>query len=235
VIRSNRIIASMGPKAARMADVLDVYQLPQFQDVTAHAIATKGLRKGLVQSGFKLACVKLSASKAADKVVKAKVLAGVKQQMDLIARKDEALEQSLAIAAVGINRHFFKDVTNELKAGLESELETAGVRGGQRMVRAMFAQHGVSYAKAILSLAKKISAMPIQVRNQYSAALDMTDDTDFGPETAEVEETEEEDEIDNPTSVTSSLLTPLRRNSQLLRATRNSDAQAILSGTKSLV
>lgn len=241
VIRSNRIIASMGPASATRADVADVYQLPQFQSVVASAVAKKGLRKGLVQAGFVLAKVKLTASKATARVINARVESQVTQKLEVLARRDQVLEQSLAIAATGINKHFFKGTTNELKAALETELEQAGVRGGTRMVRAMFAKYGVSYAKSLLTLAKKISAMPDEVRDQYVEALDMTGD-DADPsldDDLEIDgEVDDDMEMDEPRSVTAALSRPLRSiNTQsILRASKgHSGAYEILSGNQSLV
>ncbi len=238
VIRSNRIVASMGPATARKVGMSDVYLTDQFQDVVAHAIETKGLRKGLVQSGFVLAKVKLSGNKVAAKAVEARVTATLNKKVEAMNARQAAMEQCLAIAAVGINRRFFKDTSNELKASLESEFTRAGVRGASRIVQAMFAQHGVSYAKSILTLANKIAEMPEEVRNQYASALDLTNDADF--ETTEVDsenedEAEEFDEI--PTSVTAALSSPARRDvGVLLKAgLKNQLAMSILSGTQSLV
>jgi hypothetical protein len=242
-IRSNRIIASMGPSAAAKAGRSEVYLMDQFQDVVAAAVVKKGIRKGLVQAGFVLSKVKLTASKAQAKVVKAKVEAQVTARMDSLAKRDSVLEQSLAIAATGINKQFFKGVNNELKAGLETELEQAGVRGASRIVRAMFAQHGVSYAKAILTLAKRISAMPEEVRDNYVDALDMTSDGEVCSDVMD-DEPDDEDEvldvIDNveATTVHAALSNPLRRDrtAALLKASSGQDAVfQILSGQRSLV
>lgn len=238
VIRSNRIIASMGPRTAAKAGVSDIYLSSQYQDVVASTIDAKGLRKGLIQAGFVLAKVKVTNSKVTARVVKAKVEAGVKNKVAALAAKDEALQQCLAIAAVGINRQFFKDSKNELKANLESELVNAGVRGGARIVRAMFAQYGVSYARSILTLANKLAEMPEVVRNQYAEALDMTSEGDFEPE-EEIEsdvDMEEDMEDFDPVSVSAALHNPIRKDvGALLAGVKTTAALDILNGSKPLV
>lgn len=240
VIRANRIIASMGAISAKRTGMSDVYLSDQFQDVVAHAVGVKGLRKGLVQSGFVLAKVKLAASKTAS-VVQAKVQAAVDKKLSAIAKSEQAMDQCLAIASVGINRRFFKDTANELKAGLETEFSRAGVRGASTIIRAMFAQHGVSYARSILTLASKLSTMPEQVRNQYAEALDLTDEGDFEPDELSQEladdDTNEGDFDDIPTSVTAALSHPARRDAGILlkAGVRSPAAMSILSGTQSLV
>jgi hypothetical protein len=240
VIRSNRIIASIGPVSAKKAGVADVYMTPQYQDVVAANIDAKGLRKGLVQSGFILAKVAIKASKHTAKAVQAKVEAAVSSKVEALHKQNKAMEQALAIAAVGINRRYFKDANNDLKTNLEAELVQAGLRGGQNIVRAMFAQHGVSYAKSILTLATKIAAMPEEMRNQYADALDMTEDEDFGGDMeaeADDEMMDEEEDFDPiPASVTAALQSPVRRNAVLLTAgVRSPTAMSILTGSQSLV
>ena len=249
VLRANRIIASMGAGSAKRAQVGDVYLSPQFQDVVASTVVSKGLRKGLVQSGFVLARVKLAAaSKATTKAVQAKVTASIAKQVALVTAREKAMEQSLAIAAVGINRRFFKDTTNELKANLETELVQLGVRGGQTLVRSAFAQHGVSYAKSILTLAKKIAAMPQEMRDSYVDALDMTDG-DEGDELVDDTDTEfdndggdqaEDEFAELPASTVTAALShnsqPRRNNGVLLSAgVKTTAALNILNGSQSLV
>ena len=238
VVRANRIIASMGPATARKIGMSDVYLSTQFQDVVQASVDTKGLRKGLVQSGFVLAKVKVSASKVTAKVVKAKVEAAMQTRVEAQRVKDACMEQSLAIAAVGINRQFFKASKNELRANLEAEFTRMGVRGAGKVIRAMFAQHGVAFAQEILTLAKRISAMPEQVRDEYASALDLTNDEDFEVEdeiTSDTDDGFEDEAEDQPMSVTAALATPMRRVPALLKAGVTNKAMAILSGTGSLV
>lgn len=241
-IKSNRIIASMGPALARKAGMADLYLTEQFQDVVTASVEAKGIRKGLVQSGFVLAKVKLSAAKATAKIVEAKVAARVEAKVASLARQNDALDQSMAIAAVGINRHFFKDSENALRASLESEFNRLGVRGSGTVIRAAFAEHGVAYARSIITLAQKLSAMPDEVRNQYASALDLTSDEDFEDAGEEVEadfegdEEDGEDYGDTPVSVTAALVTPARREHTMLKAgVRNNAAMSILAGNASLV
>jgi hypothetical protein len=125
------------------------------------------------------------------------------------------MDQSLAIAAVGINKRYFKDYPNPLKAALLQQLTQAGVRGAASLVSAAFSEHGVEYARSILALAQKISAMPEEVRDNHAESLDMTSDGDFmEDEDTEVvglaEDEDGEDEFEDfgtgaPASVTAAL------------------------------
>jgi hypothetical protein len=246
VIHSNRIIASMGPASARKVKMEDVYMSDQFHTAVQANVEARGLRKGLVQSGFVLAKVKLAAaSKATHRAIEAKVNARIEAKVATMAKRDQALEQSLAIAAVGINRRYFKDAKNELRSGLEAELTAAGVRGASRIVQAAFQRYGVDYAKAILTLANRIAAMPEDVRDHYASALDLTDDSEFVDSAAEDEDMDEDfDDMDDgtevvPDTVTAALMSPARRSHQtaaLLKAgVKTTAAMSILAGDGSLV
>jgi len=246
VIHQNRIVASMGAASAKRAGMSDIYQSEQFQDVVAHAIETKGLRKGLVQSGFVLAKVRVAANKVQEKAIKAKVQAALNHKVELMAAADKRMDQCLAIAAVGINRRFFKDTPNELRAGLEAEFTRAGVRGAATIIRAMFAEHGPGYAKSIMTLAKKISAMPEQVCDQYADALDLTEEKDFDDDTdTDVEVADADTDFDQedsfeeiPTSVTAALSysqSPRSVGALLKAGVRSTTAMSILSGSQSLI
>ena len=241
-MRGNRIIASMGPTSAAKVGMRDVYLSDQFQQVVEATLSQKGLRKGLVQSGFVLARVKVAAaSKVTATIVKNKVEAQLQTRLEALAKKEAGMDQALAIAAVGVNRSFFKDAKNELRANLEAEFTRMGVRGAGKVVRAMFARHGVAYAQELLALAKRIAAMPEEVRDEYASALDLTnDEEEFGIEAAEDFETEDfdtEEEAIEPASITAALMQPARRNNvpALLKAGVSSSAMSILNGNGGLL
>lgn len=176
VIKANRIIASMSKKVAVKAGHSDVYLGDQFQEVTSVEMNKHGLRAGLKKMGFVLASVNLGRAEVLNKRVEAKankLTAAVRSQ---VVAENKALEQCMAIAAVGVNKGYFKDTRNELRAALEAELEAAGVRGAKKLVANVFATKGIDYSKSIITVAKKLSALSEDVRNQHAAALDMVGD-----------------------------------------------------------
>lgn len=176
VLKANRVIATMSKKVAVKAGHADFYLGEQFQEVTAVEMSKHGVRAGLRKMGFVLATVNVGKAEILNQRVAAKakkLTAGVRAEHNARA---EVLEQCLAIAAVGINRQYFKDTRNELRAALIEELETAGVRGADRLVRRVFASKGVEYAKAILTLATKLTNKSDEVRAEYVEALDLTSD-----------------------------------------------------------
>ncbi len=256
VIRANRIIATMNKRVAASVDKADVYLSDQFQEVVASEMGKKGLRAGLAKMGFVMARVNVSKSAVINARVQKetqKVTAGVRKVQ---ASKEAAFTQSVAIAAVGINRQFFKDTPNELKASLEAELTAAGVRSPHKLLSRVFAAHGPAYAKSIIELATKISAMPQDSRDGYVAALDMTNDNaepmddseladDIGAEGVDMsggDDVDFIDDMDDSSEVSASLASPgfANRRTPLTatvshKATGYSvQAHAVLSGERPL-
>jgi hypothetical protein len=173
VIKANRIIASMSKKVAAAAGHGDLYLSDQFAQVTEVEMAKHGVRAGLKKMGFVFATVNLGKAEVLNKRVEAKA-----KKLTASARAEaqaqfDVLEQALAIAAVGINKGFFKDVPNELRASLETELAAAGVRGHKQMLHSIFATKGIDFAKAILAVAKGVAVKSDEIRAEYVKALDM--------------------------------------------------------------
>lgn len=255
VIKGNRIVASMGKKLAVKASVEDLYLSEQFQDASYAEFSKHGLRAGLRKMGFALATVDVAKNELINKRVEAKakkVTAAVRRTAQA---SNDALGQCLAIAAVGINRQYFKDSRNELRAALESELTAAGVRGARSLLKTVFAKHGVSYAKDILTLANSLVTKPEEVRNAYAEALDLTSDgeveelddlegdefgqpanPDFMTEADQDEDFVEEfeEEIEAPETVHAALARPIHRRQVVKAASYSSGAQAVLAGTAKL-
>jgi hypothetical protein len=250
VIKANRIIASMNKIVAAKSGHEDMYLSEQFATVTEIEMAKHGVRAGLAKMGFVLATVNLGKADVLNKRVEAKaqkLTAGIRAEAEA---QFDVLEQALAIAAVGINKGFFKNQSNELRAALETELTAAGVRGHQKMLASVFATKGIDFAKAILTVAKQVALMPVETRANFVAALDMVGDEgmfgdssspDFQSQiTAGNQEQDEfaEEVYDNgasPNSVHAALLRPATnirsRNEVSAKATGYSvSAAAILSG-----
>jgi len=236
-IKANRIIATMTKKAAIKAGKDDFYQGDEFPMVVAAEVQSKGLRKGLIAAGFELSKVDVTSSKAVRAAVDKELITAKKKVVASEGKSQEAFQQCMAIAAVGMNRNFFKNSPNELSAGLVEDLSAAGVRNAPRIVRAAFAQHGIDYARSLIAMANKLVAMPEETRNQFAEALDMTEA--IGDEGDEVEDEGNDfdpDALDDeiPASVSAAVRTPIRSTRVHASSTQRSAAQEILAGNKPL-
>lgn len=250
VIKANRIIASMNKVVAARHGHEDMYMSEQFATVTEIEMAKHGVRAGLEKMGFVLATVNMGKAETLNKRVEAKaqkLTAGIRAEAQA---QFDVLEQALAIAAVGINKGFFKNQTNELRAALDTELTAAGVRGHQKMLASVFATKGIDFAKAILTVAKQVAVMPADTRANFVQALDMIGDEGMFGDSASPDfqsqitagNTEDDefaqdvfDDGASPSSVQAALLRPATnirsRNEVSAKATGYSvSAAAILSG-----
>lgn len=255
VIKANRIIAYMGRKQAVSAKVDDIYASTEFQDTVAEECRRHGLRAGLRSMGFSLASVDIAKSAVINARVDEKVKSVTAAVRRTYAQKDKSLNQCLAIASVGINRKYFKDVENKLASELIADLQNAGVRNAKQVVNAAFAQNGIEYAKTLVTLANKLSEMPEQTRNQFAEALDMVDDEGEFLE-SEAEDMDQEDDVPDfvdaededgdfedstdddfvPATVTAALAKPGKKTPALLRAKGVSvTAHSILTSDEPLI
>lgn len=237
VIKGNRVLASMTEKVATKAGRLDVYLSDQFAEVTASEIAKRGLRNGLKTMGYVTAKVKVGSSTEIKALVAKQVTKTTAAVRQVAATNQKAMEQSLAIAAVGINRGFFDKKENVLRASLEQALIQAGMRNPKRLLNPVFASVGPAYAKQVMELAQKISAMHQDVRDGYVSALDMTSedldepDEDMVPIGADEDEDEFDDVEPGPTMATAGVV---RRSNKVQAGTYSLNASAILNGDQPL-
>lgn len=176
VIKANRVIATMSESLAKSTGREDIYLSDQFMEVTASEIRSKGLRAGLKEMGLVEARVKVGGSAAVKSLVKKEVTKTTAAVRSVAAAKADAMDQSLAIAAVGINRGYFAKQSNVLREAIESMLTTAGMRHAKRALNPIFSSVGPEYTKQVLTLAQKIAAMPQEARDGYIEALDLTSD-----------------------------------------------------------
>lgn len=222
VMYRGRVLATLTKAVAERQGISDVYLTPTFAAVVANSVAVKGVRKGLVQAGFRLAKVNVTSAAAQKQVIEARVQSVLTARLQEQADYRKRLNQSLALAAVGVNRKFFKNVRNDLRAALEREFKVAGVENASQIVRSCFAQHGIEFARSLLTVAETLCEKPDEVRNQYAEALDMT-----------VDEPEAQDEQVEETSVTAALLRPATR-VPATPVTVTASVEQILRGNKSL-
>jgi hypothetical protein len=191
-----------------------------------------GLRKGLESVGFALIRVPASA----DAVVSRKtseLTANFKAKR--FAEKKE-FASIFALAAAGLNRGEFKGYENPLRAAMESELASLGVRTPRRVVASIFSTAGLQYAQSLLEVSERLSKMSASARKDLSEVLQMTTTSLKASSDNEDEEADEDgDEEVTATAVEARLSTPaLLRPKAIVSASALTSASDILSGKASL-
>lgn len=193
-LKANRIIATLTKRAAIAASIDSVYNTDRFEAATRLEMSKNGLRKGLINAGFKLSSYKIKASNALALKLKASTKSIVASAEKAKADERTKMIQATAIACTGLNRGMYKGFKNELRDELVTNLRQAGLVNADRVVQAAFKAKGVDYLKSVLALANKIQAMPEEIRDGMAEELDITEE----PEVLESENCEACDQFGAP-------------------------------------
>ena len=86
---------------------------------------------------------------------------------------NDRMLSALATVAQGIDRKFFKGMTNPnpIKTALSSSLAAAGVRNPETLISKAFADHSDAYHKNLISKASEIVAKSVEVQNELAEAV----------------------------------------------------------------
>lgn len=153
----------------------DIFNSDSFRKAVISRLQSSGFEVALKDFGFKPVVLKASLKKSLQKKVEASV-AGKTAQMDsergsLVA----SWQQSIDIAAVGLNKNFWK-IDNPLKAALVRDLESAGMKknAADKLINRVFASHSLAYTTALIEQAKVLMKKSVEARNELADTLDMT-------------------------------------------------------------
>lgn len=158
---------------------------------------SKGIRAALEEFSFEPVRITASKKKLADLRevdIKAEARAEVDAQLNNVV---DEFRSCLGIASVGINKNFWREVSNPLKERLVSDLEAAGFRNAKKVVDAAFSKTADSYNRVLLERASALFSKPVDIRNELADAIGDTNyqDMDSDAEEYEEDETEEEEEV----------------------------------------
>lgn len=177
-IHANRIIATINEEAAKQLAADDIYLDDAYDEATMAEVKSVGLRAGLRRMGYTLATVTVKSS-AQVKANVARLTASATAEMKAkVEARDKVMQDSLILAAVGLNRNIFKDYENTLRNELVASLQNAGVRNASRIVRAAFEKYGTDYSKKLMTIASDIADLPEETREGLASQLDMTMEAD---------------------------------------------------------
>lgn len=165
------IVAHLHQSAA--GDNKDLWGKEAFHTAIANHLKQHGVAKTVEAFSFSPVKIKIRVAKQLATVVSAKVEAATAELLTKEQQLEATVKQSLEIATVGINKGFWKGVTNPLKAALVAELTTAGVQSPAKIVDRVFDKHGLSYAATLLQQAQVVRSRSAESRNELAATLDL--------------------------------------------------------------
>lgn len=152
-------------------DYEEVLSTASFGDAVMRMASTEGAKKTLAHFGFKEIQVAFPVSKLAQERINKRVEAKTKEMAKEIADLTADMQQCLSIAAVGLNKGFFRNHGNPIKAAFFEALTTAGVRKPELLIDKVFAAHGDAYHKSLFEIATDLRSKPLDVRNAMSETV----------------------------------------------------------------
>lgn len=169
---SNRPVATLHKDRAS-AEIKDIFaNKGLLTQALVASIEKEGLSKAVLSAfGIVPMVLKVKANEAIEKAVDEQVK-NATTQMEVEKEELEAsLQQSLGIAAVGINRNVFTDVKNVLAEDLIDNLEQIGVEDARDIVESSFQRCGEEYLRTIVAKAEEFKGKSAEVRNEIAATV----------------------------------------------------------------
>lgn len=149
----------------------DIFDTPSFGHAVLATAKATTIRKALSELGFTPIKHKVSISKTVNRMVDEKV----SESRESIAKEQseyrERLQAALATAAIGLNRGFFADKKNPVKAALWNAMSSAGIRSPEMLIDTVFKSHSDAYHKTLFELASDLVSKSTDVQESLSKAI----------------------------------------------------------------
>lgn len=174
-----QIVASSTPDTARGIES-NVFNSDVYANLVHASAKENGVKDALSELGFQPIQASVDVDSYIQEEVASRVEAGVSSVRDNFEQSGSEyaarFEAALATAATGVNKNFFDDVKNPIKAALASAMNSVGVRNADRLVAQAFAKHNDEYLKGLVAKACEIMEYDVSVQNQLTKAVASTSD-----------------------------------------------------------
>ncbi len=198
-VKDSVIIARLMPQHATGANRASMHS-DGFRAATAHLAKRNGLRATLASLGFRP--VKIEVLSAVD--VKKQVASVEKKSDQSITAFKKSLGESVALAAVGIDRGQWKGASNPLLSAVTMALAEYGASeaDAKRVARRAVTSATQEYVKTLLAQTDKVQSMTAEQRKMLAQTFDVT--------TAAADDDSDDDFEDDGDDITASFGFPVR-------------------------
>jgi len=153
----------------------DIFEESRFLDAIDRVLEHDGLQVAISSFGFKPSMLTVPVPQVVKDLVDRQVSSVSEIITSKVADDDADMLQCLSIAAAGLNKGFFSDAQNHLFSGMVNEVSTVlSESDAQSMVADVFGTQADHYNKVLITKARELSAMPVEVRNSLAAAISNT-------------------------------------------------------------
>lgn len=149
----------------------DIFEDAAFGQAVIAGARHVGVVATLNEMGFKGIAHEISLNSVVTDRVNAQVAeakAGLERDR---AEHAERLMAALATAAIGINRGFFQDTNNPVKAALWNAMSSAGVKNAEVLIDNAFRTSNDDYHRTLFAKASEIIGQPLEVQESLSKAV----------------------------------------------------------------
>ncbi len=149
----------------------DMFDTPSFGHAVLATAKVSGVKKALGELGFAAIKHKVSVSKAVRRMVETQVAEARASIATEQQQFKERFSAALAASAVGLNRGFFAEKKNPIKAALWNSMSSAGIRNPESLIDTVFKSHSDAYHKVLFELATDLATKPVEVQDSLSKAI----------------------------------------------------------------
>jgi len=152
-------------------EIRDVFTSDVYAENLAEAIEKLGAKAVLDQIKAKYYVNKVDESKLAERLEK-KVKADLdKENKKALGRLRQEYADCIKLVLAGLNKNFFPDVDNPLKASLWSAMERNGVFNPSEVIESCFRESADEFFDIVLSKAESYMEKDPEVRNEIAKAI----------------------------------------------------------------
>jgi hypothetical protein len=165
-------VALLKREQAAAGQYADMFGKQSFLRAVKAAVENGGRKAALASFGFEPIIAKFPLKSLVDAEVAKAMTAERNKVVASVQNLRADYDQSLHIAAAGLQKGFFAGRDNALKMGFFDHLQTAGVRNPAKLIDTVFKAHGNAFIATMLSLAEEVMAKPVEIRNELASAVD---------------------------------------------------------------
>ena len=147
----------------------DVFGHPSFMRSLANSAEANGTTVTLKDFDFSIPEVQVTEETVQAMSQLESTLAKVEAKA--LATANESIRQCISIAAVGLNKGFWKDKPHVLKAHLYEEMRAAGVRNPSSLIDRVFAKYSDDHHRTLFEIAFDLAEKTPDTRNSLAEAV----------------------------------------------------------------
>ena len=147
----------------------DVFGHPSFMRSLANSAEANGTAVTLKDFDFSIPEVQVDKETVQAMSQSERTLAKVEAKA--FATANESIRQCISIAAVGLNKGFWKDKPHVLKAHLYEEMRAAGVRNPSSLIDRVFAKYSDDHHRTLFEIAFDLAEKTPDTRNSLAEAV----------------------------------------------------------------